>query len=82
MKVYYDYNILPSKIAKRLDFYNICGCNVTKNLIYFFYISIEVVRAASPLLLRMIILGAFFIYSTVSKFNKIKDITFVSIVGI
>lgn len=32
----------------------------------------QVVRAASPLLLRMIILGAFFIYSTVSEFNNSK----------
>ena len=41
--------------------------NVHELLIKISFHSIKVVRAASPLLLRMIILGAFFIYSTVSE---------------
>ncbi len=42
--------------------YNLMKGNFMKIKYYFFF---QVVKAASPLLLRIIILGAFFIYSTV-----------------
>ena len=46
---------------------NVESSVITLNKTISFTCSIKVVRAASPLLLRMIILGAFFIYSTVSE---------------
>lgn len=40
---------------------------------FFFFLSFQVVRAASPVLLRVILLGAFFIYSTVSTSKDVLN---------
>ena len=50
----------------------IIGCLPVVVLFTYKYSQLKVIRAASPVLLRIIILGAFFIYSTVSILNNIN----------